>query len=87
MNTQQVNVCQPCFKVAGDVLEDHVCAKEVLRWISGSNVLWLQEESTFLMLLNILFFFFNLLLDTNEQLEGQRLIVFREELRIFIYIL
>lgn len=86
MNTQQVNVCQPCFKVAGDVLEDHVCAKEVLRRISGSNVLWLQEESTFLMLLNILFFF-NLLLDTNERLEGQRLIVFREELRIFIYIL
>lgn len=84
MNTQQVNVCQPCFKVAGDVLEDHICAKEVLRWLSGSNVLWLQEESTFLMLLNI---FFYLLLDTNEQLEGQRLIVFREELRIFIYIL
>lgn len=32
-------------------------------------------------------YFFYLLLDTNEQLEGQRLIVFREELRIFIYIL
>lgn len=31
--------------------------------------------------------FFYLLLGTNEQLEGQRLIVFREELRIFIYVL